>query len=71
MRATRTIRLNDREQARVKAASAEAEVPAATFLREAAVEVADLVLKGDWKPEKEKAVTGRLVKFRRKAAGEV
>jgi len=66
MRVTRSIRLDDREQARVKAASAEAGIPTATFLREAAVEVADLVLRGTWQPQRLGQQGGRVVLFHRR-----
>jgi hypothetical protein len=64
MRETRSVRLSSRERARVRAASAEAGVPAATFLREAAVEVADRVLRGQWQPEQRDRRDGRVLEFR-------
>ena len=64
MRRTRSIRLNTREEARIRAASAEARVPAATFLREAAVEVADRVLSGQWQVERRDQRDGRVIEFR-------
>lgn len=65
MRQTRSIRLDTREEARIRAASAEAQVPAATFLREAAVEVADRVLSGQWQAAARDYGDGRVIEFLR------
>lgn len=63
MRRNRSVRLSPSEEAQVKDASSEVGIPAATFIREAALEVADQILEGCLKAQTRLPEPARSLRF--------